>query len=56
MKQTKRIVIGMAGVISSVLGMLLLVPAMLKNQYFLASISGIMVVGGLILIAIALGD
>lgn len=56
MKQTKKNILAATGVIGAVLGMFLLIPAMLKNQYFTASIAGVLIVAGLILLAIAFGD
>lgn len=56
MKLVKKNILGVAGVISAVLGIVLAIPSILKEQYITASISGILIVGGLVLLAIALGD
>ena len=56
MKLVKRNLLAVGGVIGAVLGLTLAIPALMKNQYGAASISGILIVGGIILLAIALGD
>lgn len=56
MKSRYRYILGLAGVISSVVGITLAIPSLLKNEYLAASISGVLIVGGLVLLAVALGD
>lgn len=45
-----------AGVIGAILGLTIAVPAMLKAQYSLAAAGSILLVGGLVLLAIGLGE
>lgn len=45
-----------AGVIATILGIAFIIPSVLKENYFIAVISTIFVVGGIILLAIGLGD
>mgnify|MGYP001566000687 FL=1 len=54
-KQTKNI-LAVAGIISTVLGIVGAVPSFLQEKYGLATGSTILIVGGLILIAIAFSD
>ena len=54
-KKTKNI-LAVAGVISSVLGILVAIPTLLQANYVAATIAGILVVGGLVILAIAFGD
>ncbi|MEK6947628.1 MAG: hypothetical protein AABX19_00135 [Nanoarchaeota archaeon] len=56
MKQTKRNVIGMAGVISTVLGMTVTIASLGEGNYWLSIIAGLFIVCGLLLVALALGD
>tara|TARA_Y100000294_G_scaffold177972_1_gene206020 strand:+ start:2161 stop:2343 length:183 start_codon:yes stop_codon:yes gene_type:complete len=55
MKQTKNI-LGVAGIISIILGIIGAVPSFLQERYSLAIGATMLVVGGLILLAIAFGD
>ncbi len=54
-KQTKNI-LAVAGVISTVMGIVGAVPSFLQERYGIAIGSVILIVGGLILLAIAFGD
>ncbi len=45
-----------AGVMSSILGITFAVPSFIKEIYSAAIISTIFIIGGMILIAIAIGD
>jgi len=54
-KQTKNI-LAIAGVISTILGIVGAVPSFLQEKYGLATGAAILIVGGLILLAIAFGD
>ena len=54
-KQTKNI-LAVAGVISTVMGIIGAIPSFLKEMYGVAIGSAILIVVGLVLIAIAFGD
>jgi len=54
-KQTKNI-LAVAGVISTVMGIIGAIPSFLRENYGAATGSAILVVVGLVLIAIAFGD
>ena len=56
MNLTKRNILALAGVISSVLGIVNAVPSYLKENYTWAIGSTLLLVGGLVLLAIAWGD
>ncbi len=56
MKKRMKYLLAVAGVIGSILGIVLLVPAFLKGNYVLATISTILLVAGLVLLAISFGD
>ena len=55
-RQTKKNLLAVAGVIATVLGIIGSIPSLLREQYIFATISVIFVIGGIILLAIALGD
>lgn len=55
-KQTQKNLLAVAGVIATVLGVIGAIPSLFKEQYILATVSVIFVIGGIILLAIAFGD
>ena len=54
-KQRKNLLL-VAGVISSILGLIIAVPAMLQAQYLIATGGSILLVGGLVLLALGFGE
>lgn len=56
MNKTRRNLLAMAGVISTVLGITWAIPSILQEKYTLAVISVILIIGGLILLAISFGE
>ena len=56
MKKTQKNILAIAGVISTVIGVMSAVPFFLQERFGLATGSVILVVGGLVLVAIAFGD
>lgn len=56
MRLTQKNLLALAGIISTVLGLIGLVPAFLQERYGLATGSTAFVVLGLVLLAIAFGD
>ena len=56
MKQTKKNLLAVAGVISTVLGVTIMIPSIAEGKYGLSALAGVFVIGGIILLAIALGD
>ncbi len=56
MKQTKKNILLIAGVIGSILGIAYLIPAFIKEIYWLAVVGTVLIIGGLVFIAIAFGD
>ena len=56
MKKTQKNILAIAGVISTVIGVMGAIPFFLQERFGLATGSGILVVGGLILLALAFGD
>lgn len=56
MNQTKRNLLGVAGVIASIVGIVISIPSFLKENYLAGIIATILIVGGIVLIAIAFGD
>ncbi len=56
MKQTQKNLLAVAGVISSVLGIMGAIPSFLQEKYTIASVFTVLVVGGIILLALAFGD
>ena len=56
MKPTKKNIIGMAGVIGTVLGTTIMIPSVAEGKYWLSGFAGAFVICGLLLVAIALGD
>ena len=53
MKKKQKMILGIAGVISTLLGILFSVPGFLQGKYILAAIAMVFVIGGIILLAIA---
>jgi hypothetical protein len=56
MKQQTKNILAVAGVISTVMGVAGTIPSFLQERYGLAIGSTILIVGGLVLLAIAFGD
>jgi len=56
MKKTTKNILGVAGVISSVLGIVTAIPSFLRETYSIAILSTFLIVIGLVLLAIAFGD
>lgn len=54
-KRTKNI-LAVAGIISTILGIVVAIPSFLQERYSLATGSTILIIGGIILIAIAFSD
>ena len=52
----KKSLLLLAGVFSTVAGIMFMIPSFLKASYYIAAFSTVLVVAGLILIAIAFGD
>ncbi len=56
MKTTQKNILAVAGVISTVIGVMGAIPSFLQEKYGLATGLVMLVVGGLVLLAIAFGD
>lgn len=56
MKQTTKNILGVAGVISAVVGVVVAIPALLQEKYLVATLSVMLIVAGLVLLAISFGD
>ena len=56
MKKTQKNILAVAGVISTIIGVMGAVPLFLQEKFGLATGLVILVVGGLVLLAIAFGD
>lgn len=56
MKQRKKSILAIAGVASMVLGVTMMVPTLSQGQYAIATLAGLFIVGGLVLIAIGFGE
>lgn len=56
MKKTKRNILALAGVCGIVFGIALMITSATQTKYTLTALSAILVVGGLVLLAIAFGD
>jgi len=56
MKATQKNILAVAGVISTVFGLIGAVPSFLQANYGLATGSAILIVAGLVMLAIAFGD
>jgi uncharacterized membrane protein HdeD (DUF308 family) len=56
MKKTKKNLLALAGVVSAVTGAALMFPSFAKEIYWLASLSVVLIIVGVILLAFAFGD
>lgn len=56
MKQATRNLLSVGGIIALILGLIGAVPSFLSKQYGLATGASILVVGGIIMLAIAFGE
>ena len=56
MKSTQKNILAVAGVISTILGIVGAIPSVLQEKYIIATVSAIFIVAGLIILAIAFGD
>ncbi|MEA3515270.1 MAG: hypothetical protein U9R34_07355 [Nanoarchaeota archaeon] len=56
MKKQAKNILAIAGVISTILGIVGAIPSFLKEMYGIAIVSTILIIGGLVLLAIAFGD
>ena len=56
MSKTKKNILAIAGVTSTVMGIIGAIPSFLQERYGLAVGSAIFIIGGLVLLAIAFGD
>ncbi len=56
MKKSTKNILAVAGVISTVLGIVGAIPSFLQGSYGAATVATILVVGGLVLLAISFGD
>ena len=56
MKKTQKNILAIAGVIGTIVGIVFAIPSTLQGNYLIATISTVLIVGGLIMLAIAFGD
>lgn len=56
LKTTTRYFLGVAGIMGSVGGIMIMIPSMLKENYVGASLAGALVMIGIILLAISWAD
>lgn len=56
MRQTTKNLLGIAGVISTIMGIVITVPAFLGANYLTAILATFLIVAGLVMLAIAFGD
>ena len=56
LKTTHRYFLGVAGVIGAVVGMVITIPSMLKENYIAATLAGALMMIGIILLAMAWAD
>ena len=56
MKKRKRNLLIIAGVISTIMGMLSAIPFALQEKYWAAGVAGVFIIVGLIILAIAFGE
>ncbi|MBI3035700.1 hypothetical protein HYY71_05250 [Candidatus Woesearchaeota archaeon] len=56
MKKTTKNILAVAGVIGTILGIILLIPSFLQTNYIVSTISVVLIVAGLVMLAIAFGD
>jgi len=56
MKKMHKNILTVAGVVSTVFGVVFAIPSTLQGNYGVATLSALLIVGGLVLLAIAFGD
>jgi hypothetical protein len=56
MRQTKKNLLAVAGIMCTIIGVITIYPSILKETYWLVSICVALIIGGIILLAIAFGD
>ena len=56
MKKIHKNILAIAGVVSAVFGVIFAIPSTLQANYLVATISALLIVAGLVLLAIAFGD
>ena len=56
MKKIAKNILAIAGVVSSVLGVVFAIPSALQANYGVATASAILIIAGLVMLAIAFGD
>ena len=56
MKKQTRNILAIAGVISTIMGIIGAIPSFLQEKYGVATAAAILIVGGLVLLAIAFND
>ena len=56
MKRTTRNLLAIAGVVSTIFGIMNAIPSFLQEKYGMAIGATILIIGGLVLLAIAFGD
>ncbi len=56
MKKTQKNILAVAGVISTVLGLVSFIPSFIQEKFGLATGATVLIVAGLVLLAIAFGD
>ena len=56
MNKTKKNILAVAGVIATLLGIVGAIPSFLQSNYIIATISSVLIIGGIILLAIAFGE
>jgi len=55
-RNTTKNILAVAGVISTVIGIIMAIPFFLREMYLVATLSVILIVAGLVLLAISFGD
>ena len=56
MKKTQRNILAIAGVVGTVFGIVFAIPSTLQANYVVATLSAILIIAGLVILAIAFGD
>lgn len=56
MKKIHKNILAVAGVVSTVFGVVFAIPSTLQANYVVATLSALLIVAGLVIIAIAFGD
>ena len=56
MKKTQRTILAIAGVVGTVFGIVFAIPSTLQANYVVATLSAILIIAGLVILAIAFGD